>query len=155
MSRVGFMTLLNREDSVLSPHFGKAKWVMIRDDDTGEVTFERNAGLYGRAVVDILAHSGCTDAVFAEIGPGALRPLQEAGIRGWLAPKDVPVSALLDQLCQGKLPAAAEATHSAGGSGCHGHGAHGGAGGSGASGHGCCGQQRHGARLVKVGERND
>ena len=45
MSKVGFTSLLDRDDWVLSPHFGKAKWVMIRDDDTGKLTFEQNTGL--------------------------------------------------------------------------------------------------------------
>ena len=95
MSKVGFTTLLDRDDSVLSPHFGEAKWVMIRDDDTGKVTFEHNTGLSGRAVVTILQRHGCTEAVFTEIGPGAFRHLHEAGIRGWLAPANMPVRELL------------------------------------------------------------
>jgi predicted Fe-Mo cluster-binding NifX family protein len=114
MSKIGFTTLLDRQESVLSSHFGMAKWVMIRDDDTGEVTFEQNTGLYGRAVVDILQRHGCTDAVFAEIGSGALRHLQEAGIRGWLAPSDVPVPELLDRLSQGELARAEAPTQASG-----------------------------------------
>jgi predicted Fe-Mo cluster-binding NifX family protein len=103
MSKIGFTTLLNREDSVLSPHFGLAKWVMIRDNDTGDVTFEQNTALYGRAIVDILHQHGCADVVFAEIGPGAFRNLQEAGIRGWLAPMNVPVPQLLERFSRGEL----------------------------------------------------
>jgi predicted Fe-Mo cluster-binding NifX family protein len=148
MSKVGFTTLLNREDSVLSPHFGMAKWVMIRDDDTGEITFEQNTGLTGRAVADILAHHGCTDAVFTEIGPGALGHLRAAGIRGWLAPTDVPVPELVERLSQGALPAVNEATQSAGGA--RRRERRGGECGSTESRgtgagreRGCCGQQRH------------
>jgi predicted Fe-Mo cluster-binding NifX family protein len=103
MSTIGFTTLINREDSVLSPHFGLAKWVMIRDNDTGNATFEQNTALYGQAVVDILQRHGCTDVVFAEIGYGAFRGLQEAGIRGWLAPMNVPVPQLLDHFNRGEL----------------------------------------------------
>jgi predicted Fe-Mo cluster-binding NifX family protein len=121
MSKVGFTTLLNREDSVLSPHFGMAKWVMIRDDDSGEITFEQNTGLNGRAVVDILARAGCRDAVFSEIGNGALRHLEDARIRGWLAPSDVPVPQLLARLSRGELPPAEGHTHGSGG---HGGGEH-------------------------------
>ena len=115
MSKVGFITLLNREDSVLSPHFGIAKWVLVRDDDTGEITFEQNTGLTGRAVVDILARHGCTDAVFTEIGPGAFGHLQAAGIRAWLAPADVPVPELIQRLSSGGLTRAIEPTQSSGG----------------------------------------
>ena len=61
MSKIAFMTLLKRQDSKLSPHFGKAKWVMITDQDGGVPTFVQNTGLNGRAVVEILAANGCTD----------------------------------------------------------------------------------------------
>jgi predicted Fe-Mo cluster-binding NifX family protein len=160
MSKVGFTTLLNREDSVLSPHFGMAKWVMILDDDSGAVTFERNTGLSGRAVVDILARAGCRDAVFSEIGNGALRHLEDAGIRGWLASVDVPVSQLRERLSRGELASAEGHTHGSGGDGHHeccgaGHGGrercgtgHSGEGsaerGSTTSGR-CCERNRHGA----------
>jgi len=117
MSKVGFITLLNRNDSVLSPHFGMAKWVMIHDDNTGEITFEQNIELYGRAVVDILRRHGCTDAVFAEIGQGAYRALQEAGIRGWLAPRNIPVPQLLEHFTRGELSQAEGPTQTSGGMG--------------------------------------
>ncbi|MGB9105021.1 MAG: NifB/NifX family molybdenum-iron cluster-binding protein [Terriglobales bacterium] len=117
MSKVAFTTLLNREDSVLSPHFGMAKWVMIRDDDTGESRFEQNTGLSGRAVVDILARAGCSDAVFTEIGAGAFRHLQEAGIRAWLAPANVPVPQLLERLSRGELSPAKGPTQTSSGTG--------------------------------------
>jgi predicted Fe-Mo cluster-binding NifX family protein len=122
-----------------------AKWVMIRDDDSGKITFEQNTGLTGRAVVEILQRQGCTDAVFTEIGPGALRHLQEASIRGWLGPMDVPVPVLLGRFSEGDLAPAEEPTQPSGGAG---RGvrrsaacgeAHGTAAGRAL---GCCGQQR-------------
>ncbi len=117
MNKVGFTALLNREDSVLSPHFGMAKWVMIRDDDAGESRFEQNTGLSGRAVVDILARAGCSDAVFTEIGVGAFRHLQEAGIRGWLAPANVPIPQLRERLSRGELSPAKGPTQTSSGAG--------------------------------------
>lgn len=161
MSKVGFTSLLDRDDSVLSPHFGKAKWVMIRDDDTGKLTFEQNTGLSGRAVVTILQRHGCTEAVFTEIGPGAFRHLEEAGIRGWLAPANVPVTELLERLSRRELPAAMEPTSSKGDAG---RGEHKGAGCGTTEGlgkragrdNGCCGQQshRHGMskKLVQIAD---
>jgi predicted Fe-Mo cluster-binding NifX family protein len=103
MSKIGFTTLLNREDSALSAHFGLAKWVMIRDTKTGVVIFEQNKVPYGRAIVDILQRHGCTDVVFGQIGHGAFRHLQEAGIRGWSATANVPISKLIDQFDRGEL----------------------------------------------------
>jgi predicted Fe-Mo cluster-binding NifX family protein len=115
MSKVAFTTLLDREDSVLSPHFGMAKWIMIRDNDTGETTFERNTGLHGRSVVDVLVRAGCSDVVFTEIGVGAFRHLEEAGIRGWLGPGDLPVPQLIERLSWGELTRAQGATPNSGG----------------------------------------
>ncbi len=103
MSKVAFTTLLKREDSALSPHFGIAKWILIRDSESGEITFEQNTGLNGRAVVDVMARHSCTDAVFTQIGRGALRHLEQAAIRAWIGPAGVPMPQLVEQLNAGKL----------------------------------------------------
>jgi len=103
MSKVAFTTLVDREDSVLSPHFGMAKWILIRNDDDGQITFEQNTALNGRAVVDMMVRHGCTDAIFTQIGPGALAHLEHAGIRGWIGPADTPVPQLLERLSCGEL----------------------------------------------------
>ena len=52
--RIGFTLLLNQNDSRLSPHFGKAKWIGIYDTETESMRFERNTGLNGRFVADVL-----------------------------------------------------------------------------------------------------
>ena len=108
MSAIALMTLLNREDSTLSPHFGKAKWLMTVQSGTGKSTFVQNAGLNGRSVVDLLVANGCTDVVFSEIGPGALQHLQAANICGWFGPADTPVPQLLEMFRQGELERAIE-----------------------------------------------
>jgi hypothetical protein len=99
-------------------------------------------------VVDILARHGCSDAVFTEIGPGAFGHLQAAGIRGWLAPPEVPIPELVERLSENELPAVNQPTQSAGGG--RRRERRGGECGStrtrgtGAGrGRGCCGQQRH------------
>lgn len=119
MSKIALMTLFKREDSTLSPHFGKAKWVMIVDLEGGVPTFVQNTGLNGRAVAEILAAHGCTDVVFSGIGAGALRHLQAANIRGWIASGDVPVTDLIERLRQGELqraqaPSGGQAEHDCG-----------------------------------------
>ncbi len=125
MSAIALMTLLNREDSTLSPHFGKAKWLMVVESGTGKSRFVQNAGLNGRSVVDLLVANGCTDVVFNEIGPGALQHLQAANICGWFGPADMPVPQLLELFRAGKLDRAIEPLE--------GH-----------RGHGCCGQRTAG-----------
>ncbi len=120
MNKIAFMALLKREDSKLSPHFGKAKWVMITDLQGGGAAFVQNTGLNGRAVVDILAANGCTDVVFSGIGAGALRHLEAAKIRGWMAGGDAPVPELLESFRRGELLRAhvPSETHEGQGCGC-------------------------------------
>jgi predicted Fe-Mo cluster-binding NifX family protein len=102
MSKTAFMALLNREDSKLSPHFGKAKWVAVHEDG-GAWRFVQNTVLNGRGVVDILTANGCQDVVFTEIGVGALDHLNQAGIGGWLGPSDLSLPELLQALGRGEL----------------------------------------------------
>jgi predicted Fe-Mo cluster-binding NifX family protein len=118
MNPVAFMTLLDRDDSVLSPHFGKAKWIAIVEADRKGPRFLQNTESNGRSVVDLLVANHCTDVVFNEIGPGALQHLQTAGIRAWLGPKDTPISQLLEMLQQGRLPRATEPHGTHGGHDC-------------------------------------
>jgi predicted Fe-Mo cluster-binding NifX family protein len=138
MSKLAFTTLLNRNDSILSPHFGKAKWIMMRDD-AGTISFEQNTALNGRAVADILRRAECTDVISAEIGEGAFRHLQQAGIRSWLAPGDIPVPRLVEMFKRGELSPSSPGAHASGGC-CHGAEEAGDAS-AGAHGHGrcCCG----------------
>ena len=124
MSKIAFMTLLKRQDSKLSPHFGKAKWVMIADQEGGVPTFVQNTALNGRGVVDVLAANGCTDVVFSGIGAGALRHLQAAKIRGWIASGDVPVPDLRERFGRGELARVHAPTEGQEGHGC-GHQHHG------------------------------
>jgi len=131
MSKVACTVLLNRETSPLSPHFGKAKWVMIVDPQTGASEFEQNDGLNGRAVVDILVRHQCSDVIFAEIGPGALLHLQQAGIKAWFGPQGVPAPELMQKMKAGVLSAATAPSP--------GHGRHHQEGSHHHEGGGCCG----------------
>jgi len=97
---------------------------MIADQDGGVLSFVQNTGLNGRAVVDILAANGCTDVVFSGIGAGALRHLQAAKIRGWIAGGDVPVPDLRERFRRGELARAHAPTEGQEGHGC-GHQHHG------------------------------
>lgn len=119
MAKIAFMTLLGRTDSKLSPHFGKAKWVTITDQDGGVSTFVQNTGLSGRAVAEILAANGCTDVVFSGIGAGALQHLQANNIRGWIASGDARVPELLERFRRRELqrahaPSEGQAEHDCG-----------------------------------------
>ena len=142
MSKIGCTVLLNRETSPLSPHFGKAKWVMISDPETGATEFEQNHGLNGRAIVDILLRHQCTDAIFAEIGPGALAHLQQAQIKAWFAPQNVPALEVIQKFRRGELSRAVAPSPGHGGhhgSSMDAHGC-GGSSGSGGTRTTCCGK---------------
>lgn len=137
MSKIALMTLLNREESSLSPHFGKAKWILVRDTEQGSSHFVQNHGLNGKSVVEQLLREGCTDVICSEIGAGAVENLKRAQIHGWLAPTDIPAPRLVEMLAAGSLqPVSATKQH---GEGCGQH-SHGEAHPDG----GCCGQHRHG-----------
>lgn len=105
MSKSAFLTLLNRDNSALSPHFGKAKWIAILDEN-GQILFEQNTTLNGHSVVEILTKHGCKDVVFTEIGPGANSLLEAAGIRGWFGSAGVPLPQLAAMLRRGTLATA-------------------------------------------------
>ena len=121
MSKIAAMTLLDREDSSLSPHFGKAKWIMIRDPQQSCWHFLLNQALNGKGVVEELLRQGCTDVICSEIGAGAVENLKRAQIHGWLAPASVPASQLFQMLAEGLLqPASATKQHGEGGDCCHG-----------------------------------
>lgn len=109
MRKVGLTLLRPDWQSPLSPHFGVATWMLIYDTRTDQKTFERNRLLMGKGVVDVFAQHRCTDAIFSDIGPGALEILRATGIRAWYGPPDVPASRLIDRLKQGELEPANEA----------------------------------------------
>ena len=113
MRKLGLTVLKEDPQSPLSPHFGMAKWIMIHDPTSGASSFVRNTGLNGRAVVEELVRHGCTDAIFASIGDGALRHLDAAGIQGWYGPADQPSTELSRRLEQGELRRATSASHEA------------------------------------------
>jgi predicted Fe-Mo cluster-binding NifX family protein len=113
MKKLGLTVLKETPDSPLSPHFGIAKWILIYEPETEGTTFVRNEGLTGKAVVDQLVRHGCTDAIFASIGDGALRHLDAAGIRGWYGDGDQPPVELARLLAEGQLRRAATASHRA------------------------------------------
>jgi len=103
MSKIALMTLLSREESNLSPHFGKAKWILVHDTEQATSRFVQNKGINGMSVVQHLMNEGCGDVICSEIGEGAVRHLYEANIRGWLGPADVPAPRLLQMLAEGTL----------------------------------------------------
>lgn len=109
--RIGFTLLLNQNDSRLSPHFGKAKWIGIYDTETESMRFERNTGLNGRFVADVLGDADCTHAVLTSIGPGALEHLHRYGIAALQGDADTPWPLLAKKVQSDALPPAEASDH--------------------------------------------
>jgi len=112
----------------MSAHFGMAKWMLVADGDKGSQQFVRNEGLNGSSMAALAIGQGCTDVVVLDIGDGALRHLQAAGIRIWAAPGTMTGQQALELLARGELApvqtAHAETSHAGhGGCCCGGHGA--------------------------------
>jgi predicted Fe-Mo cluster-binding NifX family protein len=119
MSKIALMTLLDRENSTLSPHFGKAKWILVRDTEPGPFHFVQNRGMNGKSVVEQLLREGCTDVITREIGAGAVQHLEQAHVHGWLAPACVPAPRLVEMFLAGELPPVSATKQHGEGDCCH------------------------------------
>jgi predicted Fe-Mo cluster-binding NifX family protein len=109
MGKIGLTLSRNTLDAPLARHFGMAKWLLMYENDQA-FEFVQNTELYGRGVTDEFIRAGCVDAVFTNIGRGALEKLQAARIRPWYGPPDVPVREVIECLKRGELQEATEAT---------------------------------------------
>ncbi len=121
MGRIGMTVSKKDPGTSLAGHFGVAKWVMVHDPEAGTTEYLRNEGLHGRAVADLMAAHGCTDAIVGSIGAGALGHLRQHGIRTFHGPSDRPVMELVAALGRGELPVAEQASHAGGGHHHHHH----------------------------------
>ena len=106
MSKVAVMMSENNVKAQMSPHFGKAEWVMVADTECHAFDFLKNEAAGGKSVVEIIAGQNCSDAIFSEIGNGALGHLKAEGIRGWVAPSNISGQQALEMFEHLRLQAA-------------------------------------------------
>ena len=118
MSRVAVMMSENHVKAPMSSHFGKAEWVMAADTESHTFVFLKNEAANGKSVAELVASQGCTDAVFNDIGSGALARLRETNIRGWMAPRNISGQQALEMFEHLRLQPAASASEGHGGKGC-------------------------------------
>lgn len=118
MSRVAVMMSENHVKAPMSSHFGKSEWVMAADTESHTFVFLKNEAANGKSVAELVASQGCTDAVFNDIGSGALARLRETNIRGWMAPRNISGQQALEMFEHLRLQPAASASEGHGGKGC-------------------------------------
>lgn len=122
MAKIGVMMSADRADEVMSPHFGKAEWIMVTDTESGICEFVKNEALNGKGAVEIVIRLGCADVILADIGDGALGHLQAAQVRAWAVPSPVAGNEALRIFGDGQLspvpPARAAARQGAHHGGC-------------------------------------
>ena len=104
MAKIGVMMSADCADEVMSPHFGKAEWIMVTDTESGICEFVKNQALNGKGAVEIVIRLSCTDVILADIGDGALGHLQAAHIRAWAVAEPVVGSEALRMFREGQLP---------------------------------------------------
>jgi predicted Fe-Mo cluster-binding NifX family protein len=104
MSKIAVMMSADRIEGEMSSHFGKAPWVLFSDGSGQNHEFVKNEALNGGTAAALLIRNGCTDAILADIGDGALRRLQGADIQVWAAPAPVAGSEALQLFAEGRLP---------------------------------------------------
>jgi predicted Fe-Mo cluster-binding NifX family protein len=112
------MMLENNVTAQMSAHFGKAEWVMVADTECHAFDFLKNEAANGRSVVEMVSSHNCTDAIFSEIGNGALGHLKAEGIRGWVAPSNISGQQALEMFEHLQLRAADTASGRPAGHGC-------------------------------------
>jgi predicted Fe-Mo cluster-binding NifX family protein len=104
MSKIALMVSRDSVDAPLARTFGKAKWLVVWDDDQGFV-FHRNGQLSGGSVAGAIAASGCRDVIASHLGEKACGHLRSLGIRIWKGPADSPIRDVVEMHLRGELEA--------------------------------------------------
>lgn len=103
MSKIGVMMSEDRAEGKMSPHFGKAKWILFVDTNDSIPTFQKNEALNGKGAVALVLQQGCSDVILADIGDGALGHLQAAHIRALATPAPITGNEALRMFKEGQL----------------------------------------------------
>jgi predicted Fe-Mo cluster-binding NifX family protein len=126
MGKIAVMISSGSANAPMSEHFGKAEWIMLAGDESGDVAFLPNDAANGKGAAGTIVAHQCTDAIFTGIGAGAVAHLEAAGIRGWAAPRGISGAEALALFRTGALPqvSAPVGHETGGGCCCSGGGAH-------------------------------
>jgi predicted Fe-Mo cluster-binding NifX family protein len=91
---------------------------MVMNTECHTFDFIKNEAAGGKSVVELLSSQNCTDAIFSEIGSGALGHLKSVGVRGWMAPASISGQQALEMFDDLRLKAADLPSEKSAGHGC-------------------------------------
>ena len=106
MAKIAFTAARNEDDTPLSAFFGKARWLLVVDPETGQKSYIRNRCWTSEWVCATALACGVDALACAYIDSAALRRLTEAGIDVRLASCARPVTELVAAFA--RLPPATE-----------------------------------------------
>ena len=102
-------------DSMVDPRFGRAKYFLLVDTETGEFESVDNAQNFNAAqgagiqAGQNVANLSVEGVITGNVGPKAFRTLNAAGIKVFLCPGQMTVQNAVDQLKAGKLQSVEQA----------------------------------------------
>ncbi len=98
-------------DAEVDQHFGRAKWLVIYDPETGEIenidNSVNNQAVQGAGIktAELIVEKKCGTVIAGNLGPKALRALQQAGVKGYINASGT-VKEAISAFQAGKLPEA-------------------------------------------------
>jgi predicted Fe-Mo cluster-binding NifX family protein len=95
MSILAMMVSRDSLDAPLARTFGKAKWLLLWERESGAL-FRRNETLSGGSMAGAIAAAGCRDVIAAHLGEKACAHLTALGIRLWKGPVSTPVREVIE-----------------------------------------------------------
>lgn len=96
-------------DAIVDPRFGRARWLLVVDTESGVVQAIDNSATAeaahgaGNETARRAAGAGVAAVVTGNVGPNAMRTLQAAGIPVYTVEGRVTVQEALDALAAGSL----------------------------------------------------
>ncbi|MBN2378125.1 MAG: NifB/NifX family molybdenum-iron cluster-binding protein [Sedimentisphaerales bacterium] len=102
-------------DSMVDPRFGRAKYFILVDTETGEFeSVDNNQNFNAAQGAGIqsgqnVANLGVAGVITGNVGPKAFMTLNAAAIKVFLCPEQMTVQAAMDQLKAGKLQSVEQA----------------------------------------------
>ncbi len=101
-------------EAEIDPRFGRARWLVIYDSDSGEWEGHDNSencnAVQGAGIkaAELVCEKGCLAVITGHLGPKAFNVLERTGISGYLKNSGSVNEAIRD-LMDGKLSVSAEA----------------------------------------------